>query len=56
MTFLCFQEKPSDFVKKGSILEGFRGKVEVQGSPGHQEQGNKRKIGKARPCAEEPPT
>ena len=38
------------FVRKGSISGGFRRRGEVQGSPGHQEQGNKRKTGKARPC------
>jgi len=50
MTFLCFQEKPSGFVRKGRISGGFKRRVEVQGSSGHQEQGNKRKTGKARPC------
>jgi len=50
MNFLCFQEKYSSFARKGSISGGFRRRVEVQRNPGHQEQGTKRQIGKARPC------
>ena len=49
-TFLCLQEKPSGFVRKGSISGGFRRRVEVQGSSGHQEQDNTHKTGKARVC------
>jgi len=44
-TYLCFQEEPSGFISKDSILEGLRRGIEVRGSPGHQEQGNTRKIG-----------
>jgi len=53
MTFLCFQGEPSGFIGKHRISGGLRRRLEVQGSPGHQEQGNKRKTGKARPCAQE---
>ena len=41
--FLCFQREPSGFISKDSILEGLRRRVEVRGSPGHQEQDNTRK-------------
>ena len=44
-TFLCFQEEPSRFTSKDSILGGLRRRVEVRGSPEHQEQGNTRKTG-----------
>uniref|UniRef100_A0A7C8YQJ6 Uncharacterized protein n=1 Tax=Opuntia streptacantha TaxID=393608 RepID=A0A7C8YQJ6_OPUST len=38
------EEEPSGFISKDSILGGLRRRVEVQGSPGHQEQGNTRKV------------
>jgi len=47
-TYLYFEEEPSGIVRKGSILRGFRRSAEVQGSPGHQEQDNTRRTGKAR--------
>ena len=50
MTYLYFQGEPSGFISKDSILGEFRRSVEVRGSPGHPEQGNKCKTGKARPC------
>jgi len=50
MTFLCFQGEPSASISKVSILGGLRRRVEVRGSPGHQEQGKTRKRGNARAC------
>ena len=48
ITFLCFQGEPSDFISKFSILGGLKRRIEVRGSPGHQEQGKLRKRAKAR--------
>jgi len=50
MTFLRFQGELSDFTSKFGILGGSRRKVEVRGSPRHQEQAGALKIGNARPC------
>ena len=51
MTFLRFQGEPSDFTSKYGILGGSWRRVEVRGSPKHQEQAGALKIGNARPCA-----
>ena len=49
-TFLCFQEKPSGFVRKGSISGDSGERVEVRGSPEHQREqsgGNEAMHGRA---------
>jgi len=50
MNFLRFQGEPSGFTRKNSILGGLRRKLEIRGSPGHQETRHCAKTGDARPC------
>jgi len=52
-TFLCFQEKPSGFVRKGSISGDSGERVEVWGSPEHQREQSEGKRGNARACIKE---
>ena len=50
MNFLRFQGEPSGFTRKIAFWEDWEEKLEVRGSPEHQETRQCAKTGDARPC------